>query len=71
MQAVKALYSEGSIIFSKKPRWKGTFEVLVVLPDTENINQVESEKTYFQGTTEMDKILDAEPECEPSTFLKR
>ena len=71
MQTVKAIYSDGTIKFSKKPHWKGTFEVLVVLPDTEIIDKVESEKVNFQGTPEMDKILDAEPEWKPSTFLKR
>ena len=71
MQAVKAIYSDGTIMFSEIPRWKGTFEVLVVLPDTENNDQIESEKVYFQGTSEMNKILDAEPEWKPSTFLER
>jgi hypothetical protein len=71
MQAVKAIYSDGTIKFSKTPLWKGTFEVLVVLPDNENINRADPEKINFQGTPEMDKILDAEPEWKPSTFLKR
>lgn len=71
MQAIKAIYSDGAITFLKSPSLKGTHEVIVVLPDEANIDHYEANRLVFEGTPQMDKILDSELEWQPKKFIKR
>jgi len=70
MDAVKAVYQDGAVKFIHKPPYLGTFEILVIFPDKSS-GKNDFDKIYFQGTSEMDKILDAEPEWKPKRFIER
>lgn len=71
MQAIKAVYQDGTVRFIHRPPYIGTFEILVIFPDKNHEESKWSEKLYFRGTKEMDKIMDAEPEWKPGKFIER
>ena len=71
MQAVKAIYDNGIVKFDTKPKYKGTFQVLIIFPDSEGMEKETKPILYFQGTKEMDRVLDAEPQWKPNQFIQR
>ena len=71
MQALKAVYEDGTVRFIHNPPYIGTFEILVIFPDKSHDETELNEKLYFQGTSEMDRIMDSEPEWEPEKFIER
>lgn len=71
MYAIKAIYQNGAVKFIHEPPYKGTFEILIIFPDLSSEEAELNKKLYFQGTKEMDKIMDAEPEWKPEKFIER
>lgn len=70
MNAVKAIYTDGSVKFIQKPPYPGTCEILIIFPD-KSMGKGDRDNLTFQGTREMDKILAAEPDWEPERFIER
>jgi hypothetical protein len=71
MQAIKAVYDNGIVKFDTKPRYKGIFQVLIIFPNGEGMEKEAEPNLYFQGTKEMDKVLDAELHWKPNQFIQR
>jgi len=71
MQAIKAIYDNGTVKFETRPQHRGIFQVLIIFPNGEGMEKDAGPNLYFQGTEEMDQVLDAEPQWKPKQFIQR
>ncbi len=70
MLVIKAIYRNGKVEFvDPPPERKGRVEVLLVFPDQGRNAQVKGAR--FQGTAELDGLLEQELPWTPPCFIRR